>query len=345
MRHFPGKCRLAIFLLLLAASLSHVPACMGAEVFSASCPRPFPTLMPLDYSSCRAQAWLAALQKASPALPAYVSGRLRELGLDQRLGKLALCALAFPVEVTTPDISASTVITVYIRSRENFEDVIANILKNPSGLMFEMCLLAEVECNIKALHDIWPANLPQARERLGELEACSQTLNALWKAVELNSTGQWKDVGQISSMASMAPRSAAIYLALSTALLDAGRPQKALEAASTAIKNAGAHMENSEDNIVWPILLARALYTRGMSHWRLDQLALAETDFDRAEDNLNGLGNNYALLPRVFLARGALRGLRRNTEGMCEDYEKACVMGKCEGMASARGQGLCLGKN
>ena len=87
---------------------------------------------------------------------------------------------------------------------------------------------------------------------------------------------------------------------------------------------------------------ARARYIRALAHWRLQQLALAEDDLNAA---LEGTAETFPHTPdkvRLLRARGALRMLRSNAPGMCEDLIAACALGDCEGLAAARGQQFCL---
>ena len=80
---------------------------------------------------------------------------------------------------------------------------------------------------------------------------------------------------------------------------------------------------------------------RALAHWRLHQLALAETDLNAALQN--------TLIPpphgqeqiRRLRARGAVRMLRGHYDAMCEDFTSACGLGDCEGLAEARQRGHC----
>lgn len=80
---------------------------------------------------------------------------------------------------------------------------------------------------------------------------------------------------------------------------------------------------------------ARALYLRALALLRTGRPALAEEDLDGA----------LLLAPdrgELWLARGAARQVRERFGLMCDDYYRACALGRCDGLAAARGQGRCL---
>lgn len=83
--------------------------------------------------------------------------------------------------------------------------------------------------------------------------------------------------------------------------------------------------------------LSRARYIRALGYWRLHQLALAENDLSLILHDAP-----HASMTPWLRARGAIRMLRGNTTGMCEDFLAACVRGgDCEGLEMARRQALC----
>lgn len=126
------------------------------------------------------------------------------------------------------------------------------------------------------------------------------------------------------------PRSAAVQLLLAEAQLQAGMPQRSIYSCSAALDLAPT--------------LARGRYIRALAHWRLQQMALAEDDLSAA---LNTSDDTFLRTPdrvRMLRARGALRMLRNNAEGMCSDLTAACALGDCEGLAAARNQQFCTGQ-
>ncbi len=80
---------------------------------------------------------------------------------------------------------------------------------------------------------------------------------------------------------------------------------------------------------------ARALYIRGLGHLRLQQPVLAVTDFRAA---LAQEPNNTAWLR----ASGIAYMMLNDIQSMCQDFEKACALGDCEGLLVTREQGHCL---
>ena len=126
------------------------------------------------------------------------------------------------------------------------------------------------------------------------------------------------------------PHSAAVLLLLAEAQLQAGMPQRSIHSCSAALDLAPA--------------LARGRYIRALAHWRLQQMALAEDDLSAA---LSTTDEAFLRTPdrvRMLRARGALRMLRNNAEGMCSDLTAACALGDCEGLAAARNQLFCTGQ-
>lgn len=139
-----------------------------------------------------------------------------------------------------------------------------------------------------------------------------------------------QDIPRLEPLVARLPESPLLHLLLAEARLRAGLPQQCMEAASAALSLAPD--------------MARARYIRALAHWRLQQLALAEEDLDTAL-RITATPEETAVDNRrrdILRARGALRMLRGNTAGMCEDLKAACVLGDCEGLSAVRGRGQCL---
>lgn len=113
-----------------------------------------------------------------------------------------------------------------------------------------------------------------------------------------------------------------LWLLLAEAVLQRDQPQRGVGACGRALELRPG--------------LARARYIRALGYWRLQQLALAENDLSII---LHG-GPQPHMAPWLR-ARGAIRKLRGNTDGMCEDFRAACLEGDCEGLEMAREQGAC----
>ena len=154
-----------------------------------------------------------------------------------------------------------------------------------------------------------------------EISACLAAMDAL----RLSPEG-WLTTAEAmpipENAAADLPRSAAVRLLLAEAQLQAGMPQRSIYSCSAALELAPT--------------LARGRYIRALAHWRLQQMALAEDDLSVA---LNTADEAFLRTPdrvRMLRARGALRMLRNNAEGMCSDLTAACALGDCEGLAAAR---------
>ena len=162
-----------------------------------------------------------------------------------------------------------------------------------------------------------------------EISACLTALEALRLSPEGWLTSA-EALPRLENAAAALPRSAAAQLLLAEAQLQAGMPQRSINSSSAALE-------------LTPTL-ARGRYIRALAHWRLQQMALAEDDLSAA---LNTADDTFLRTPdkvRMLRARGALRMLRNNAEGMCSDLTAACALGDCEGLAAARNQMLCTGQ-
>lgn len=162
-----------------------------------------------------------------------------------------------------------------------------------------------------------------------EIAACLAGLDALRLSPEGWLTSA-DTMPMLENAAAGLPRSAALQLLLAEAQLQAGLPQRSIHSCSAALDLAPG--------------LARGRYIRALAHWRLQQMALAEDDLSAA---LNTTDETFLRTPdrvRMLRARGALRMLRNNAEGMCSDLTAACALGDCEGLAAARNQQLCVGQ-
>ena len=162
-----------------------------------------------------------------------------------------------------------------------------------------------------------------------EITACLTALEALRLSPEGWLTSA-EALPRLENAAAALPRSAAAQLLLAEAQLQAGMPQRSINSSSAALE-------------LTPTL-ARGRYIRALAHWRLQQMALAEDDLSAA---LNTADDTFLRTPdkvRMLRARGALRMLRNNAEGMCSDLTAACALGDCEGLAAARNQMFCTGQ-
>ncbi len=81
-------------------------------------------------------------------------------------------------------------------------------------------------------------------------------------------------------------------------------------------------------------LTFRGLVARGMAQLRLHMPSLAIHDFTKA---LELHPNNAS----VWAARGAAKLLAGDLDTLCDDLEKACSLGDCQGLANVRTRNVC----
>ena len=284
----------------------------------------------------------------------------------------------------TAHSSGAQVVTVTLLARPDAAETLLRLLRNPDMLVLRRLLLADMAQNLALARQIaseftaaeftangearaslapgsggtWyvakvtpPGQLEQhppmpvmpdaqleaaqqrARARADDLAeqitACLEALNALRLSPEGWLTSA-ESLPMLEKSATSLPRSAALQLLLAEAQLQAGMPQRSIHSCSAALDLAPG--------------LARARYIRALAHWRLQQMALAEDDLSAA---LNTTDEAFLRTPdrvRMLRARGALRMLRNNAQGMCSDLTAACALGDCEGLAAARNQLFCTGQ-
>lgn len=221
-------------------------------------------------------------------------------------------------------------VTVVVRALPDAGERLARLLDDGERTGAWRRFLSEVEEAVRVGEA--ESTTPEARRAatcalqalLGDVRRLLQQASDGWLAGA-------RDMPLLEELAGRAPESALVRLMLAEARLRAGLPQQCMEAASATLRLAPE--------------MARARYVRALAHWRLQQLALAEEDFDaalRATPEPVGSVAHDGRRRDILRARGALRMLRGNEDGMCEDLTAACALGDCEGLAAVRGRGLCL---
>lgn len=344
--------------LLCVAAASPAPAAAAAARAVSGSPaagavtevvqRPFPLLVPLSYSWARGAAWLNALGAACPRLPVGARRALADAGLDDRAGRLALCGRLYSLDHLTPEDSPEMAVAVRLApvtdTGEDMQAALTGAARGVELLAVHRALLQDLEQSLLSLQRQWPASLAEARKRAPALDAAAQRLEALWRALGAaqGAPGGWvcapEALPALERAVNGAPENAALWLLLAEARLQRDLPQGAVEAAGEALGRLGEGSPTAAN----ARLEARARYVRGLGHWRLGQPALAEADLDAAlragPPESAALGEERA---RRLRARGAVRLLRRNVDGMCEDFAAACALGDCEGLAVARSRGHC----
>lgn len=307
--------------------------------------RPFPLIVPLEYRWARAAAWLTALGSARAALPAGARIGLAASGLDDRAGLLALCARLYTLDHLTPEDSPDLVVAVRLVPTPDAATAMASAVREADLLAVQRALIKDLEQALVAVRRRWPSSLAEARQRAVELEAAALRLDALWQALGAvrAAPGGWSCAPEalpaLERAAAGARENAAVWLLLAEAQIQRDLPQAAVASSGEALRllalDTAAHPAAAR-------LAGRARYVRALGHWRLGQPALAEADLDaslrapRSESAPQG-----EELARRLRARGAVRMLRHNEEGMCADFLAACGLGDCEGLAVARRRGHC----
>lgn len=170
--------------------------------------------------------------------------------------------------------------------------------------------------------------------QLADWEKATARLEALWRVqtiLDLSPDGWFTAPAALPILENAAracPEMPVLLLLLAEAQLQRDLPERSVATCTSVLGLAPA--------------ISRARYIRALAHWRLDQPALAETDLDAAINVGHGPKPQGEELARRLRARGALRQMRRNLQGMCADFLAACSLGDCDGYASARKKGQCL---
>lgn len=332
------------------------PAPASGESISARASRPMPLIMPLDYPLARARAWLGALQGAADTLAAAQPRSMADL--DQT-GRLALAAQIYRPMRVAPESSLGPELWLELTRRQagpgqgeaddpfasareaarsrsapwQQEAILTARLENEL-LALRIEILRETQLACARLEALWPRQSPGPDYLREQLEPLAARLDALFRLDALlpDSLGEWlaspSDLAQLEPLAATLPDLAGPSLLLAEAQLQAGQPQASAEHAQRALRIA----RERED----AALAARGAYVRGMAHWRLQRLALAENDLRQALQDLDALEDARIMKARYFTARASLRLERMNREGMCEDMAAACAQGDCRGLLATR---------
>jgi tetratricopeptide (TPR) repeat protein len=281
----------------------------------------------------RAMAWLDALDKAAAALSA---ASLARLGGDEAAGVMALASA-----VSTPAVrSTSKGQRVFVEVRLNtpqrtVEERLRKILPEREILELragmlerERKILAEARSLIE-LPAVLRQSLPEGSAAYGaRLSALAAQLEALWllgRVLPQREAGRWREAPEALSALQQAealdPGHGPLLYLQGELLLQLDRPQDALAMLDKALTLSPE--------------LAGALYARGVAYLRLQLPSLAEHDLSAALERDSSRADWWR-------ARGALYMIQKKTGPMCADFAQACARGDCEGLAAARGRGLCL---
>lgn len=265
----------------------------------------------------RSQAWLGALREAAERLPLRQEFSFGTRDPDFRL---ALIILLYQLEEPIYHYAGGAKdVEVRLLPLRNVQEALLQALRNPDLL------------------DIYRRLISDTEKALSAVPVDSRVLEGLWlaQASVVLGVGGWlveaATLPQLEKAARFAPDSDAVYLLLAEAQLQEDLPQSCLVACNTILERS--------------VNYGRAFYVRALAHWRLQQIALAQADLDAA------LGPSLDPAPygddlrRRLRARGAVRMLYGDIDGMCVDFEKACSLGDCAGLLEARQQGHCRKKD
>lgn len=335
-----------------------VPACLLARADLAFEPVALRVVVPqaaqgedreVLYWRAVGQGWLRALALVAPRLPgvgeieagpfpAQFRLALAAAAGDVSRGALRVCEPP-PSDPGVPLDAAGTpamcvlrpgAVTITVRALPDARERIARLLADGEQAAVWQRLLTEMEQAVQTLGSDG-ADSDQRRAAACVVQALLGDVRQLLPEAAEGWLAGAQSMPLLEELAERVPESALVRLLLAEARLRAGLPQQCMEAASAALRRAPD--------------MTRARYVRALAHWRLQQLALAEEDLDaalRATPAPVGSAAHDALRRGILRARGALRMLRGNTDGMCEDLTAACALGDCEGLAAVRGRGQCL---
>lgn len=299
-------------------------------IISGSASRPFPLLLNLDYNRCRGEAWLAALENAARLLP---PGALHALGNLAPLlpnARFALCALLFPVDVVTPELSAGSEIKVYLQdSGKN-----AAAFADPARLLVMGLLIAETRELLRQISTAWPERIVPGEIDLSLLERLSGKLAALWTLAENPDSEKLAEAGRLF------PDSLAIALAraekpLQTDNAEAGENPLEQFQAALAKNEAGLSPDLRE------LLESYLLYLKGRWNLRANQYAMAERQFGKLAENPLFMEIFSRRAMDALLEHAAFMKRKGKLAEMCGDLFSICSLGDCHPLLEARLRGLC----
>lgn len=334
-RKLPRCAFLPVVLLLLCRLLTDPGPAAGAVVFT---PRisSLPTIGPspriqvqldvppdaalspdaraADMLRRRARLWLAGLQAGADSLAHNRAAARYFIGADARL---ILAAMLYGA--TGPDEAAEGHID-FILEPAPFGQVLERALRPGPLYGAWQSLLDELRA---ALARTPSPDSPEEARQAAWLRALLGPARRALAAADDGWLATADQALELEHAATRVEESPLLWLLLAEATLQRDQPQRSVGACGRAL--------------ALDPRLARARYIRALGYWRLHQLALAENDLSLILHDAP-----HASMTPWLRARGAIRMLRGNTTGMCEDFLAACVQGgDCDGLEMARQQGLC----
>jgi tetratricopeptide (TPR) repeat protein len=262
------------------------------------------------------------VDKAAERLP--VRRDLRFVSLD-RESRQALAAHIYAAAAQPSEAQADLPhVAVVLQPRLTLPEDTALALRSPELLRFWSALIGETRDALEKTPD-------KAEAEADFFGIRTDVLNGLWQvrgAVSPTREGMFINADALpllETAANLAPLSPVVRLALAEAQLQQGLPEQ-------CVHSCGEALRLKPD-------LHRARYVRALALMRLRQFALAEGDLNALMvADIPAEGTEMAGRLRT---RGAVRFLRGDYGGMCEDFIAACGLGDCESLFVARGQGHC----
>ena len=328
--------------LLFSVCVLHWPAPCLAEMqeLVGVCSRPLPAVEPAAFFFCRSAAWLEALEAAEKQLPRDADIQLWKLDLSGQAIKTALAAYLFKTGATTPDISASPEIRVYLEPFE--EKRLAPVLARPDSLLVLAAMFQEMRATLAEMRGLWPADVASAPAAEDRLNLLGKDLASLWKSAQAIANAPPENSSDEIELAGIADLPVFTALAQGWADLAVKKPQAASLQAGKAIDECGERLaEAANDSQPWQFLMAKALYLRGLAQSQLKQFALARNDFEKALAIMENFSPSLPLQVSLRLAQAGLLRSRGQIAAMCAELERACALGSCAQLAEARRQGEC----
>lgn len=287
----------------------------------------------------RAAAYMQALAKAATDLERHRAAQFGATFSEQRQALAAAihrpAVSVSPVTAIMPPAGELHVQVRLATPERTLESRLREALPLRDMLDLRLMLLREMRASAEEGHRL-VLEAAQRRRKAGSegdlffekrVIYLGNHLDALWildKALT-RLRHSWQNPAQVADMlhgaVALDQHSPLLWAALGEVQLQLDQPQNALESLNKALR------EEPD--------MPRALYVRGLGHLRLQQSALAEADLSAA---LRGNPDN----PAWLRARGAVRMVRDDVAGMCEDFEKACALGDCEGLSAARKREQCV---
>ncbi len=282
------------------------------------------------------ESWLAALRQAAGKLE---SRTVVQLGATTRDRRIALAAAVFPSTFRfSPDSDAPEgELTAVARLTEapDLPSRLRTALRHPEVLALYAAAVDTMRKHAAEGRDLL-LHAAEMRRRHGpeadhifsrRIDFLANSLNALhiYVTVLEQLRGKWAKPAvaaqELRRAVTLDKNNALLWCALGEAQLQQDLPQAALGSLDKAV----ALMPG----------LARARYFRGLTQLRLQQSALAEADLTAALKLRPDM-------PQWLRTRGAIRMVREDYGPMCEDFNKACMLGDCDGLEAARKRSQCL---